>query len=415
MQNLYRPPYSAILEQRAMTQYGWRWLEWVDTAIRDGQGRVSAIIGVGRDVTDRKRMEKDLERERIMLNSLMESMPAWMVLVDQDCHIRYCNQNFRDRFGFTTGTTCYQTLYGLERQCSGCSMDFRLNVAKSHEATLSDGRIYELSSLPFQDADGSPLLLEIGIDVTEKKALEAEAVRNHQLALLGQLAAGVAHEVNNPINGIINYAEMLKDLMAELGQASEVPDRIIKEGDRIADIVSSLLSFARVQTEDKQPVSVSEIIQETLSLIQGQLRKECIEVVQNIEANLPQVVANNQQIEQVLLNLFSNARHALQSKDPNGGNGKRIEISCRTADDGRMVRTRVLDNGVGMAGEVLQNIYTPFFSTKAAGQGTGLGMSIIFGIIKDHGGQIEIDSRQGEYTLIEFDLPTVQAKREKKV
>jgi PAS domain S-box-containing protein len=407
MEDLYRPPHRALIEQRAMTRHGWRWLEWVDTSVLDQEGNVVSIIGVGRDVTDRKRVEEELERERRRLMSLMESLPAWVALIDEDCRIRYCNHNFQERFGFKGQGTCYSVLYGLEGQCPGCNIRVRLQHPKSHEARMSDGRVYEVSSLPFVDVDGCPRLLELGIDITEKKALETEAVRNHQLALLGQLAAGVAHEVNNPINGIINYAQLLEDRCRELGENSDIPGRIMKEGDRIANIVKSLLSFARNEPASREPVSLPDVIQVSLNLIQGQLNKEGIEIALDVQDDLPLVEANGQQIEQVVLNLLSNARQALGQRFPQTDPGKKIEIACRRVGEGHMVEISITDFGVGIPRDILDNIYDPFFSTKAAAEGTGLGLSISYGIIKDHHGLLSIQSREGEYTRASFRLPAV--------
>ncbi|RJQ56741.1 MAG: response regulator [Nitrospiraceae bacterium] len=244
------------------------------------------------------------------------------------------------------------------------------------------------------------------IDVTENITLYSELMRSEHLASIGELAAGVAHEVNNPINGIINYAQMLLNRCKTDSRDYDIAARIIRESDRIAGIVKSLLSFARGSGGEKRPVQVSEILSESLTLTEAQLKKDGISLEIVIPPDLPRIFAQPQQIEQVMLNLISNACHALNRKYPEKHAEKIIRVSAGrlTADDGRFVRITFQDNGIGIPEGIRDRIMDPFFTTKSA-EGTGLGLSISHGIISDHGGRIKIESNEGEFTRVIMDLP----------
>ncbi|TAL22281.1 MAG: PAS domain S-box protein [Nitrospirae bacterium] len=245
------------------------------------------------------------------------------------------------------------------------------------------------------------------IDVTEKVKLQSEAMQSAHLASLGELAAGVAHEINNPLNGIINYAQILVNKMDKESRESEIARRIIKEGDRIANIVKSLLSFARKRTEEKSIYNISGILHDALLLTEAQILRDGIKLKVNMPEDLPEIFANSQQIQQVFLNVINNSRYALNQKYNEPDEDKILEISgSETVIDGqRHVRVIFHDKGSGIPAGVVDKVINPFFSTKPSGKGTGLGLSISHGIIEDHGGNLKIESVEGEFTEITIALP----------
>jgi len=246
-------------------------------------------------------------------------------------------------------------------------------------------------------------------EISDRIHAEAEAIRASQLASLGELAAGVAHEINNPINGIINYSQILFDKTVTGSREKDIAGRIIKEGDRISNIVTNLLSFARATDKKKGPVTISEILSETLSLTGAQLKKDGIKLIVDIPPDLPGIIAHRQQIEQVFLNIISNARYALNEKFPGTDNHKKLEITGKTftIDNKLYIKIVFCDNGSGMSPNIKDKIVNPFFTTKPNGHGTGLGLSISHGIINDHGGRLIFDSVEGEFTKVVIDLPYV--------
>ena len=251
-------------------------------------------------------------------------------------------------------------------------------------------------------------------EIARRRTIEAEAVRAGHLAALGELAAGVAHEINNPINGIINYTQILANRSRRGSEEHDIADRIIKESNRIAGIVGNLLSFARDRKDEKIPTVVKDVLSDSLALIETQIRKEGIRLRVGIPSNLPPVSAQPQQLEQVFLNIISNARYALNRKYPGAHDNKILEILGEEAvlNNGRHIHIIFHDRGTGIKNEILDKILNPFFSTKSADKGTGLGLSISHGIISDHGGKLLIDSIEGEFTKVVIELPVMEKKSE---
>jgi signal transduction histidine kinase len=307
------------------------------------------------------------------------------------------------------GEKCYSAFMKSNKPCEFCRLNEVIETGKigQIEVVAADGRNYQVSSSSFTDVDGEVKLIEMARDITEKKALEAEVMRAGHLASIGELAAGVAHEINNPINGIINYAQILLDQSDGEGEEAEILSRIIKEGDRIADIVKNLLIFARDQKEEFDQVFIQEIIDDVFGLVKRQILKDGVQLKVDIPPHLPRIKAVRRQIQQVFLNILSNARYALNQKYPGAHENKILKISCEMIEmEGRRyIRTTFYDHGTGIPADVLDKICNPFFSTKPPGEGTGLGLSISHGIIRDHEGKLWFESVEGEYTKVTVDLP----------
>lgn len=283
----------------------------------------------------------------------------------------------------------------MEKKLRESEMELRKH--REQLALIVEERTAELSS-------SNELLKE---EITDRRMAEAEAVRASHLAALGELAAGVAHEINNPINGIINYAQLLLNKSGMDSMEHDLAARIIKESDRIAHIVKSLLSFAREDNEEKYPININELLSQTLALIETQLKKDGIKLDIDIPADLPQVTVQPQQLEQVFLNILSNARYALNQKYPGDHKYKILEIRCReiVLRKRPYVRISFNDRGIGIAEALLNKVMNPFFSTKPSNIGTGLGLSISHSIIKNHGGKLAIDSVEGKFTKVLIELP----------
>jgi len=233
-------------------------------------------------------------------------------------------------------------------------------------------------------------------DVTDRDELERQLVQAEKLSSIGLLAAGVAHEVNTPLAVISTYAQMLAKQISEDEQKSKLLDKIAKQTFRASEIVNSLLNFSRTSTTEFIEVDVGKAIQETLNLVEHQLRKSAIEVKFDLPSALPPVRGNPGKLQQVFLNLFLNARDAMEA-------GGMLSIRVRTEEG--FARIDVADNGQGIQPEHLARIYDPFFTTKAARKGTGLGLSVTYGIVREHGGTIEVESRWGAGSRFRVELP----------
>jgi PAS domain S-box-containing protein len=258
------------------------------------------------------------------------------------------------------------------------------------------------------------LLIFIVRDLSARKRLEAEREQMRQqlfqtgkLASLGELSAGVAHEINNPLNGVINFAQLLKDEGSERTDFERgMIDGIIEEGERIAGIVRGLLTFARNDEQQVGRVSFAEAVTSSLALFGRQFEKDGIRVETDVPEDLPPLRADRSRLRQVVLNMVSNAHHSLKSKQGDTA-GKLFRISARRVERGgrRFVRVEFYDNGVGINREDLEKVFDPFFTTRRDSGGTGLGLSISFGIVHEYGGTIRAESERGEFARFVVELP----------
>jgi signal transduction histidine kinase len=236
-------------------------------------------------------------------------------------------------------------------------------------------------------------------DVTDRVSLETQLAQAEKLSSIGLLAAGVAHEVNTPLTVISTQAQMLAKQLPPEDRSSKAVEKIIRQTFRASEIVNSLLNFSRTKGATFTAVELNRIISETLVLLDHQIKTTQIEVETHLEPGLPPINGNSDRLQQVFLNLFLNAKDAM----PNGG---RLRITS-WAEDGR-VRIDIRDSGVGIAPEHLPRIYDPFFTTKAPGGGTGLGLAVSYGIIHEHSGTIHAESRPGAGTRFELEFPVLR-------
>ena len=272
----------------------------------------------------------------------------------------------------------------------------------------------ETMATPLLDAGGRLFaILGVSRDITARKqaekdkiALEAQLRQSQKLESIGTLASGIAHEINNPLTGIINYADLIQQRVED-PKLAEFARGIIEEGNRVAEIVRGLLSFARQEATERRRAQMPDILHATLILIGSVLRRDQIRVEEDIETDPPPVRCNPQQIQQVLLNLLTNARDALNRKYPGHDDNKtvRIRIAPFEMDGKAWVRTTVEDYGTGVPDGLRSRIFDPFFTTKPRDVGTGLGLSISYGIAREHGGALSVESEEDRYARFHLDLP----------
>ncbi len=265
------------------------------------------------------------------------------------------------------------------------------------------------------DAYGNPTrTLGVVMDVTQQALLQrgkdkAEAMlRNQQkLESIGTLASGVAHEINNPINGVLNYAQIILDASANDSQTYKISKEIIQETTRVSEIVKNLLEFSRQSGQHHSYADINDIITKTLSLVNTIFKHENITLNADISPNISKIKCRSQQIQQVLMNLLTNARDSLNEKYPTYDENKIINLKCNEVlrRKRKWISISVEDLGMGIPETIKSRIYDPFFTTKAKEKGTGLGLSISYGIIKEHHGEIKLKSKEGEYTQFTVNLP----------
>jgi signal transduction histidine kinase len=291
--------------------------------------------------------------------------------------------------------------------------DFLLTCSSHAEETTLPGLSgeYLLTISPVKDKDEIVRrILLIARELTGDEMRKADSLRTAQMAAIGELAAGVAHEVNNPITGIINFAQLLLDDSEKDSLQAELLKRIVNEGERIALITKNMLSFARESDIGKEPIDILQVIKDSLSLVKHQCTKDGIKIRMDYPKVPYQVLGNFTQLQQVILNLISNARYSLNERYTNTSPDKEIEISFNTIineETRSIIQIVIKDSGTGVPQGILTKIFQPFFTTKPSGKGTGLGLSISYGIIQDHGGIIKIDSIMHKYTKMIIELPAL--------
>ena len=389
---------------------------------------INANEDLEREIAERKRAEEALLETNVSLresekeyrklsqefHTLLNAIPDSIILLSPDMKMLWTNSGTASMLDMDrddlTGHCCFEIWHNRTEPCEECPAVESFKTGKTETAQISTrkGRVFDIRAFPIKDENENVInVIVVTSEITEKINLQAEAMRTAHLASLGEMAAGIAHEINNPINGIINYAQILADRLESGRRENEIASQIIKEGDRVADIVRSLLSFARERKREKVPVYISDLLSDSFNLTGAQIRKDGIKLKVDIPDDLPEIMANSQQIQQVFLNIINNARYALNQKYPETDEDKVLEITAGKLmiDDKPYVRITFYDLGIGIPGDVLAKVVNPFFSTKPAGIGTGLGLSISHGIITDHNGKLTIKSLEGEFTNVIIDLP----------
>ncbi|MEJ2588393.1 MAG: ATP-binding protein, partial [Deltaproteobacteria bacterium] len=291
-------------------------------------------------------------------------------------------------------------------------------------------RYFEVSIFPIWEKDGKiSRFIEVSRDITQRKHQEEEMTRRleamveertrqleeshakvlHQdkMASLGKLSASVVHEINNPIAGILNLIMLLKRIMGEqrlgedqIEQFKHYIELMETETRRIGRIVSNLLAFSRQSKVKPESVNLNQVIEKSLFLNANLMKIKGIKSETDLDAELPNIMGSADQIQQIFMNLISNAAEAMESSD-----GGALRIETRVANNGGAVTARVADTGVGISKDHIPKLFEPFFTTKKKGKGVGLGLSVVYGIIEEHGGTIRVESDVGKGTAFTVTFP----------
>jgi two-component system NtrC family sensor kinase len=357
---------------------------------------------------DLQESRREIERSRSTLLALFDNLDDELYIIDRNYTVIAVNRSRAERVGVEprklVGKLCYQVLEAQSEPCLGCRAQETFEKQKKTNRTErmreSDGQAVEreIYTYPILDAEGnvSQTILQLR-DVTDQRRLEASLVQAEKLAALGQLAAGVAHELNNPITAVIANTQLLQRELDPIRVDMESVELIEQAGKRAQRVVRALLDFARQEAEEFHLVDVNHTIQQALSLVERQWKRANVELVRDLSPGQLEVDGNADYLQGVWLNLLVNAYDALE--------GKPGKVIVQSRKQGGSIVVRVEDNGVGIAPEDMKRIFEPFFTTKAPGKGTGLGLATSFRIIEQHQGKIEVDSSPGGGTLFTVRLP----------
>jgi PAS domain S-box-containing protein len=395
------------------------WIQTRGQIFCDAAGQVDYVSGVFFDITAHKTAETIIHQERQRFFSLLHLLPATVCIVAPDFSVPFANRLFRESFGDPQGRTCHELIHGRPTPCDDCNIREVLETQKpaEWERTIPEGRTHQVYNYPFADIDGSPMVLKLGLDITERKALEAQLLQSQKMEAVGRLAGGVAHDFNNLLMAIMGYGELIRASLVQDDPLYKYSDDILKASERAASLTQQLLAFSRQQVMQPLVLNLNRLVADLEKML-GRLIGEHIDLEVTAGPELAAVKADPSQIGQVIMNLAINARDAM----PTGGRltleTANIEFTTshnchsETAPPGSYVRLTVSDTGSGMDAETLDHIFEPFFTTKEVGKGTGLGLSMVFGIVKQNHGYLEVVSRPGHGTTFIIYLPRHESVRQ---
>ena len=409
------------------------------------RGRMVAVIGLGRSVdgallssedveilrtvsgyvavaiensllyNDQQERAAELKLLKEFNESIIESINVGLLAVDLDGRVTRLNsalehildlrrdasigRRVEELFSEDFADTLHQVLGK-----SGWRLQEIRNIYKLHTATRTNrALVLNIALAPLQDAQGQTGALVVLEDVTTRISLEEQLQQREKLSSIGLLAAGVAHEVNTPLTGVSSYTQMLLGMLNENDPKRALLQKVRTQAERATNIVNNLLNFSRTgSAEEFGEVDVSRVFDDTLQLLEPQLRRSQIEIVRSYAPDAPEIYGNAGKLQQVFTNLLLNARDAI----PDGG---KIVVSTSIAEDGSLV-AEIADTGIGIAPENVAKIYDPFYTTKGVGQGTGLGLAVTYGIVQEHAGRISVESEPGHGTTFRIMLPTSRVR-----
>ncbi len=355
------------------------------------------------------RLYKQVSRAKKEWEETFKAVTDPILLIDTDYNVLLTNDRFPPELKENwkhSEAKCFARLYGQQKPCKECPVEEVKQTLKPafHRVQTRSGLLLDQSYYPvFNDENQVVAITVFMKDVTQKTKMEAQLLHSAKLAAIGEMAAGVAHELNNPMTVVIGTAQMLLQTQPPESEDIELLEDIANCGLRCKRIIQNLLTFSR---QDQAPVTDTDLngeVQKVLSLIRYQINRSKIEIVENLDPDLPKLVVNGPQIQQVLTNFLVNARDALAERSTR----RIIEVTTETCHKaGRnVVVISVRDNGTGIPEETLPKIFTPFFTSKEASKGTGLGLSVSLGIAESHDGTIEVDSTPGEGSTFSLVLP----------
>lgn len=346
-----------------------------------------------------------VERGKLMWEATFDAIRDPVALIGKDYRILRANlaaaKRSESKIHDLVGRLCYESFAGREDVCPGCPLQDTLSSRRPHAAEIA-GMIREsdfhVASYPMaKGAIGKgPVAVHHYHDVTKEKNLQRKLIQSEKMGVIGMLAGGVAHEINNPLAGILAFTQILRQELAGRAEAVNDLNEIEEAAKRCKKIVEDLLTFARPGAGDFQQISVVETIDKILPLARLNLRHRGVELKTDY-SDTARVRGNAARLQQVFLNLINNAAQASTQ-------GGTVVVRLKTSPNRRMVFVEIEDHGAGIRKEDLGKIFDPFYTTKAR-EGTGLGLSICYSIIEEHGGKIEVESSWGQGSLFRVILP----------
>ena len=391
------------------------------TALKDASGKILGFLEIARDITEKLALEKELRETKDYLENIVQSSVDAIVTTDPKGRITFINRAMEEMVGLSRDKIIslpISQLYinGLAEARKIMSILREKGSLKNYEMSMTrNGQAVPIltSASLLRDETGKTIgTLGVFKDLTEKKKLEEELkktqahlVQAGKMRALGELVAGVAHELNNPLMAADTFLHVIREHLPEADENRQRVDLIQRCNERIAKIINHLRDFSRQSRFDFRQIEVNEPVENALLITGQELLNHNIRIVKNFQRDIPKIWGDTNQLEQVFLNLISNAKDAMERVN------RKRELIIRTGmirhNGWKDVEISITDTGTGIPEENVDKIFDPFFSTKEVGKGTGLGLSICYGIIEAHGGRIEVESQVNEGTTFRVILPVL--------
>jgi len=380
---------------------------------------IARQIGI---MIERKRADMELVRAKEEWERTFESIGDIAMIMRPDLRIARVNKQAALTFLTTTenlvGRFCYEVFRGESQPCAGCPVLETFLDAAVHTAEIEHkglGKIFQVSVSPVFNGDSQVAsIIHFAKDITERKELENRLNQAQKLEAIGTLAGGIAHDFNNILTPILGYAEMAQSDIDPGHPAIDQLKEVVKAGLRAKDLVQQILTFSRQKENELLPLSPHIIIKEALKLLRASIPTS-IEIRQNIDPNSGMVLADGTQLHQIIMNLCTNAYHAMRetggvlavSLQPTQVEGNDPKVNGRLLAPGAYVVLDVSDTGCGIEQQDMAKIFDPYFTTKKQGEGTGLGLSVVHGIVKEYGGYVSVYSEPGKGSTFRVYLPRI--------
>lgn len=388
------------------------------SVIKDTDGEHIGIVSVIDDISSKKTLELALKESEERYRTFIETAKSAIIAVDEGANIILYNPAAVELFEYETQEVRDKEFYMLFPERHKDILKSEHTLGNGSKGGFGQGSVFEIEGLsksgrefPIEVSlsrckiDGRGVVTAIIFDITERKHMQEQIHQSAKLAAIGELISGVTHEINNPLSVVIGYSEMMLNEPDLDGESRKAVESINSEAERAKKVIQNLLSFARKHNPEKELIQINDVLDTTLGLVNYELSKNSVNITEELDPELPPIVADPNQLQQVFMNLIMNAQHAMESTSDK----REIRIKSRIKHSRTdFVQMIFEDNGPGIPGDKLPKIFDPFYTSKPKGKGTGLGLSVSFGIIKEHGGDIYAENIRPKGARFIIDLPIAE-------